>query len=134
LISIKDAFFPFTKEIPWEAFVTGVRPHLVLHLQFACREPVGGDLTAYLRRAIPFYQSIPGVSVRLLRSLDRPGQFLEIIEYADEDAFRADEKRVADDERMHSLLAQWRELLTEPPVVEHFADITDEIATGPSDV
>jgi hypothetical protein len=108
--------------------MNGVRPHFVLYLEFGCREPTGHDLTRYLRQAVPFYQSLPGVNVRLLRSLDRPGRFVEIIEYANDEAFRADKTRVSDDERMQSFLAEWRELLTEPPVVEHFADITAEIA------
>lgn len=110
-----------------------VRPHVVLHLQFHCRETSGQDLVKFLRRAVPFYQSVPGVNVRLLRSLDRPGRFVEIIEYATEEAFQADRVRLSDDSRMQSLLAEWRELLAEPPEVEHFADITAEIAKGTRD-
>ena len=62
--------------------------------------------------------------------MDRPGRFTEIIEYANNEAFGADKARVADDKRMQSFLAQWRELLIEPPEVEHFADITAEIVQG----
>lgn len=109
-----------------------VRPHVVLHLGLHCQEPSGCSLTTYLQTAVPYYQSLSGVNVRLLRSLDRPGRFTEIIEYATEEAFRADQARVADDKRMQSFLTQWRELLTEPPEVEHFADITAEIAQGPA--
>lgn len=110
--------------------MNGFRPRVVLHLGFNCREPTGYALTAYLRQAVPFYQSLSGVNVRLLRSLDRPGRFTEIIEYTTEESFRADQIRVADDKRMQAFLAQWRRLLTEPPEVEHFADITAEIAVG----
>jgi hypothetical protein len=102
----------------------------VLHLGLNCREPNGRELTAYLRRAVPFYQSLSGVNVRLLRSLDRPGRFAEIIEYSTEEAFRADQVRVAEDKQMQDFLAQWRELLTEAPEVEHFADITTDIVEG----
>lgn len=108
--------------------MSGFRPNVVLHLGLACRESTGSDLKMYLRQAVPFYQSLSGVNVRLLRSLDRPGRFTEIIEYATNEAFRADKARIADDEQMQSFLKQWRELLTEPPEVEHFADITAEIA------
>lgn len=111
--------------------MSGVRPYVVLHLGLHCQEPTGHDLTTYLRQAVPFYQSLSGVNVRLLRSLDRPGRFIEVIEYATNEAFRADAARVADDKQMQSFLAQWRELLTEPPEVEHFADITAEIAKEP---
>jgi hypothetical protein len=111
----------------------GIRPRVILHLGLHCREPTGRDLTAYLRRATPFYQSISGVNVRLLRSLDRPGRFTEIIEYATDEAFQADKVRISDDQRMQGFLAEWRELLVEPPEVEHFVDITAEIAKGAKD-
>jgi hypothetical protein len=113
--------------------MNGLRPRVVLQLGLNCREPTGRDLTAYLRKAVPFYRSLSGVNVTLLRSLDRPGRFVEIIEYATEEAFRADQARVADDKQMQSFLAQWRELLTEPPEVEHFADITAAITKGGGD-
>jgi hypothetical protein len=107
--------------------MNSVTPHTVLALGLSCREPTGVDLIAFLRRAAPFYKSLPGVNVRLHRSVDRPGHFIEIIEYATEEAFHADRARVADDTRMQNLLSEWRALLTEPPHVEHFVDITAEI-------
>ena len=111
--------------------MSGLYPYAILHLGLQCREPTGRDLAKYLRQAVPFYQSLSGVNVRLLRSLDRPGRFAEIIKYASNEAFHADKVRVAEDKRIQSLLAQWRDLLTEPPEVEHIANITAEIAEGP---
>ena len=97
--------------------MNGVRPYVALHIALVSREPAGLALTTFLRQAVPFYQSLPGVNVRLLRSLDRPGRFVEIIEYATNEAFLADKARVAEDKRMQSLLAQRRELFTEAPDV-----------------
>lgn len=105
-------------------------PRVVLQLGLNCREPTGHELAGYLSKAVPFYRSLAGVNVRLLRSLDRPGRFVEIIEYATDEAFQADQVRVAHDKQMQDLLAEWRGLLVEPPLVEHFADITSEIAEG----
>jgi hypothetical protein len=113
--------------------MNGVHPRVVLQLGLNCREPTGRDLITYLRKAVPFYQSISGVNVRLLRSLDRPGRFSEIIEYTTEDAFQADQARLAEDEKMQGFLAQWRDLLAQPPEVEHFADITAAIDEEESD-
>ena len=106
------------------------RPRVVLHLGLDCREPTGRDLIAYLRQAAPFYESLQGVRVRLLRNLDRPGRFVEIIEYTTDDAFRADKARISGDRQMQALLAEWRALLVAPPDIDHFADITTEIGNG----
>jgi hypothetical protein len=87
-------------------------------------------LIAYLQEAVPFYQALPGIDIRLLRSVDRPGSFTEVIEYQTAQAFQADQKRIEEDGRMQRLLARWRTLLIDPPIVEHFTDITVEIFGG----
>jgi hypothetical protein len=97
--------------------------HVVLQLGLQCREQSGQDLIEFLRRAKPFYESLPGVKVTLLRSLDRPGHFIEVVEYTTQEAFQADLGRLSADERMKGFLAEWRELLTDPPEVEHFAEV-----------
>ncbi len=103
------------------------RPRIVLHLELSCQEPSGADLIAFLRKAVPFYEMLPGVKIRLLRSIDRPGRFIEVVEYETDDAFESDRARVSGDERMARFLSQWRELLAEVPGVEHYADVTSEI-------
>ena len=41
---------------------------------------------AFLRGAIPFYEEPTGIHVRLLRDVDEPDAFVEVIEYdTDED-------------------------------------------------
>lgn len=105
-------------------------PHVVLQLGLNCKELTGRELTGYLSKAVPFYRNVGDVDVRLLRSLDKPGHFVEIIEYATEEAFQADQDRMAHDKQMQDLLAEWRGLLVDPPQVEHFADITPEIEEG----
>ncbi|MGO3928293.1 antibiotic biosynthesis monooxygenase family protein [Rhodopseudomonas pseudopalustris] len=98
-----------------------------IHLKLRCRGPDGQDLIDYLREAAPFYQELPGVTIRLLRNVERPGEFVEIVEYATREAFDADQIRIAEDQQMLKLLGRWRALLTEPPVVEHYEDISTSI-------
>lgn len=90
---------------------------VVLDLEISVAEPRLTDLLAFLRRAVPFYEQPGGIRVTLLRDDQRPGRYIERVEYADESAFELDQRRVAEDEHMKGLLAEWRGLLQEPPIV-----------------
>lgn len=89
-----------------------------LHLRIRIHPGGRGALFDFLKEAVPFYESPGGVRVRLLESADDPDRFIEVVEYATDAAYEADQRRVKQDERMKALLARWRELLAEPPVVE----------------
>ncbi|MCB1496071.1 MAG: hypothetical protein KDJ86_09820 [Bauldia sp.] len=104
----------------------------MLHLGLNCRDATGRDLKRFLREATPFYESLPGVGIRLLQSLDRPGRFIEIVEYDSERALQLDDARLSQDPQMRAFIAQWRDLLIEPPEVERYLDLTAEIKDGGS--
>lgn len=89
-----------------------------LHLRLRVHPGGRGALLGFLREAVPYYESPGGIRVGLLESADDPDRFVEVVEYATEAAYEADQRRVEQDERMKTLLARWRELLAEPPVVE----------------
>ncbi|MGZ4257148.1 MAG: putative quinol monooxygenase [Gaiellaceae bacterium] len=94
-----------------------------VHLRI-CLEPGRADeLRSFLREAIPFYESPGGIRVRLLGEVGAPDRFIEIIDYASEDAYSKDEERVKSDATMAQYLARWRALLAEPPIVEVYRDI-----------
>jgi quinol monooxygenase YgiN len=99
----------------------------VLHLKIRTRSADAEELLSFLREAVPFYESPGGVRVRLLRSIDNPTRFIEIIEYDDRDAFEKDQHRVASDPQMRGYLQTWRSLLAEGVEVETYEDITDSI-------
>ncbi len=96
--------------------------------------PVGGvqALEEYLARARPFYQAPGGIRVRLQWDAAGPCHFLEIIEYADEQTWAADQARVENDPEMGGWLKQWRALLDGPPTVRTFAEVT--ISSGAESV
>ena len=101
----------------------GWRPAVSVHLRI-CIEPGRTDeLRLFLREPIPFYESPGGVRVRLLGGADAPHRFIEVVEYASEDAYLKDEERVRSDATMAQYLARWRALLAEPPTVETYRDI-----------
>lgn len=96
---------------------------IVLHL--AGRVPDGGRpaLEAFLAEATAYYEAPGGIRVRLQWDRADPGRFLEIMEYADEDAYEADNARVEQDPEMRAWLARWRALLDGPVVVTVYDDV-----------
>jgi len=89
-----------------------------LHLR--CRVAAGKreEFLAFLREAIPFYESPGGITVRLLQDMSDDHRFIELVLYDDHAAYERDQQRVAGDPTMKAYLARWRGLLAEPPVVE----------------
>ena len=101
----------------------GWRPAVSVHLRI-CVEPGRVDeLRSFLREAIPFYESPGGIRVRLLGDASASDRFIEVIDYASEDAYSSDEERVKSDATIAQYLARWRALLVEPPIVEVYRDI-----------
>lgn len=84
------------------------------------------ELEAFLARARPVYEELGGIRVRLQWSVTAPGEFVEIMEYADRAAYDADQVRVEADPRMRALIAEWRTHLAGPPRVEAY----EEVAVG----
>jgi hypothetical protein len=99
----------------------------VLHLKIRTHSASAEELFSFLKVAIPFYESLGGVRVRLLRSIDDPTRFIEVIEYDDRDVFEKDQHRVASDPQMRGYLQTWRSLLAQGVEVETYEDVTGSI-------
>lgn len=98
----------------------------ILHLRI--KTPKSGDhLFAFLKDAIPYYESPGGVRVRLLRRIEDPTRFVEVIEYDSKEAFDKDQQRVDKDPQMRSYLQTWRSLLDDDVEVESYEDVTDQL-------
>lgn len=102
-------------------------PQRIVHLQITPRSGDHEELSAFLREAIPYYETLPGVRLRLLRSIEDPSRYIEVVEYDTKAAFEADEKRIATDPRMQSLLQAWRATLAGEVIVETYEDVTEAI-------
>lgn len=91
-----------------------------LHLRGRVAAGRRNDFDIFLAEAIPFYESPGGIRVRVLWDVADPDRFVEIIEYADQDAHDRDQIRVENDVQMRDLLERWRDLLDGPPLVETY--------------
>lgn len=89
-----------------------------LHLRCRVKPGRRAEFLAFLRDAIPFYESPGRITIRLLQDLQDDHRFIELVLYDDEAAYRLDQQRIENDATMKSYLTRWRELLAEPPAVE----------------
>ena len=95
----------------------------MLMLRFSVATRRHEDLLAFLARAKPYYEEPGGIDVRLFRNLSTPEQFIEVVTYRDEAAYRRDQHRVENDPRMKALLAEWRSLHLDGVGVETYAEV-----------
>jgi quinol monooxygenase YgiN len=96
-----------------------------LHLRGRAAPGRRADLLTFLRDAIPFYERPGGIRVRLLWDLTDPDRFIEVVEYADQNAYELDQARVNSDPEMQDYLRRWRAFLAGPPQIETYrADVT----------
>ncbi|MCC6322874.1 MAG: antibiotic biosynthesis monooxygenase [Phycisphaerales bacterium] len=89
-----------------------------LHLRVRVQPGRRDEFLAFLREAIPFYESPGGIEVRLLEDLHDDHRFIELVLYENREVYERDQRRVEGDPEMGRWLARWRELLAAPPTVE----------------
>jgi len=80
-------------------------------------------LLEFLARAVPIYEQAGGIRVNLLQDQNDPTRFIEQIEYASQTEFERDQIRVHENPIHKRLIEEWRELLSEPPVVEVWSEL-----------
>lgn len=71
-------------------------------------------LLAFFKGAFPFYERHGGTRMALYESLAEPNVFLELVAYATEADWAADQERVEHDPETRAKLAEWRAFLTGP--------------------
>ncbi|CAL8978942.1 hypothetical protein RHODGE_RHODGE_03270 [Rhodoplanes serenus] len=99
-----------------------VRRVLVLKVTLPSADP------AYVRTVVqataPFYSLLGGTSIRLLRNVDDPAQFIQEIAYEAPEALELSRQRIASDLRIQSFLQAWRQMLGGAIEVEVYEDLT----------
>ena len=91
-----------------------------LHLRIRVEPRRRADFLAFLKRAIPVYERPGGIRIELLQDMNEPERMIEVVHYADRATFDTDQVRVETDPENIALLAEWRTLLAEPPIVEFY--------------
>jgi len=94
-----------------------------LHLRLTVKPGRRDDFLAFLKEAIPYYESPGGIEIKLVQDFDNPHRFVEVVHYRDEAAYFADQHRVDADARMREYIEKWRSFLVEPPASEVYRDV-----------
>jgi hypothetical protein len=98
----------------------------ILHFRIRTPGMDAGQLLAMVKPAIPIFQAWGGGQVRLLRNVDDPAQFLQVIEYEAHEALELNRQRIAGDPMLRTYLQTWRTLLQGAVDVDVYEDVTDD--------
>lgn len=97
---------------------------VLLHLRIEVSAEHAGELVPFLREARKIYEAPGGIRIRLLRDMNHPNRYIELVEYDDRPTYDADQIRVDTDPLLVSTLDRWRALLASRPGVEVYEDVT----------
>jgi hypothetical protein len=84
------------------------RMRRVLQLKFTLPTADPAALPASHNAARPYYELFGGHRMRLLQNVDRPTQFVQILDYEIDAALETSRHQVAGDPRLQLLLQSWR--------------------------
>lgn len=94
---------------------------LVYRLPSSRRE----GLLSFLEEAIPLYERPGRIRVGLWESADEPGLYLELVAYADEEAYVTDQERVDHDAEMQTMLGRFKAAVDGPVEVRRMRPVAD---------
>ena len=95
----------------------------ILHFKFRMPNADAAQLTALMQSAMPFYQA-SGARARLLRNVDDPAQFMQVLEYKVPEMLETNRQAIAADPMIQGYLRAWRTLVPGSVEVEVFEDVT----------
>jgi hypothetical protein len=95
-----------------------------LQLRFTMPSGDSAQLVAMIKAAAPFYQMFGGnAQVRLLRNVDDPAKFVQIIDYVANEDWELNRQRIASDPRMQVYLQTWRTMFPGALEIDVFQEV-----------
>jgi hypothetical protein len=95
----------------------------ILHFKFRMPNADTGQLVALVQSAMPFYQA-SGARTRLLRNVDDPSQFIQVLEYKVPEMLETNRQAIASDPMIQGYLRAWRTLVPGGVDVDVYEDVT----------
>jgi amino-acid N-acetyltransferase len=108
-----------------------IPPEPIVALAYRIPHARRDELLAFLREALALYERPGAIRVGLFESADEPGLFLELVAYATDAAYEADQLRVDHDAEMVAMLARFRDTVGGPVEVRRMRPVAGLHATPP---
>ena len=97
----------------------------IVHLRIRIPGADASNLLSMARAAIPFYQASNQVRVRLLKNVDDPAQFVQVIEYESVASVEESRQKFASDPMIQTYLQTWRTISMGAVEVDVYEDVTE---------
>lgn len=102
------------------------KAHRILHVKIRTPSPDAANLVAtMMKNAAPMVQAFADVRIRLLRNVDDPTRFLQVVEYQAEQAIEQSRQKLASDPVTQNIAQAWRTLFPGAVEVDVYEDVTD---------
>jgi hypothetical protein len=95
----------------------------ILHIKFRSPTADSSQLVSLFQSAMPFYQATGVTRARLLRNVDDPSAFIQVLEYQVSEMIEINRQAIASDPMMQGYLRAWRAIV--PGGVE--VDVYEEV-------
>jgi hypothetical protein len=95
----------------------------ILHFKFRSPNVDVSQLLAMIESARPFYQASGIKGSRLLRNVDDPSQFVQVVEYTVPEMVELNRQAIAGDSMMQGYLRAWRSIVPGGIEVDVFEEV-----------
>lgn len=104
---------------------SGAAIRRIVHIRIRIHGTDAGHLLTMIRAAIPFYEASNQVRMRLLKNVDDPAQFVQVIEYKSEASVELGRQKWASDPLIQMYLQTWRTISMGAVEVDVYEDVTE---------
>ncbi len=84
-------------------------------------------LASMMKNSAPLYEAFGGVRIRLLRNVDDPAQFVQIIEYQANQDFELNRQKLSSDPMTRNFVTAWRALFPGAIEFDVYEDVTESM-------
>jgi hypothetical protein len=99
-------------------------------LQIKIRTPSADSakmLATMMKNSAPMYAAFGGARIRLLRNIDDPAQFVQIIDYQADPTFELNRQKLSSDPMARNIVQAWRMMFPGAIEIDVFEDVTEAV-------
>ncbi len=109
-----------------------IPPGPIVSLVYRVSDARRADVLSFLSDTFPLYERPGGIRMGVYEGVDDPNLWLELVAYAGEAEYAADQERVERDPEMVAALARWRALLDGPVEVRRLRPLLPAAVPAPA--